>query len=76
MITIHNIKYIFNKNNNKILSIKIFILIICNNVFFCILFFLFYSNFFSFFNVIIDSLNYVLVVYHYSEMTGIEILCS
>lgn len=38
--------------------------------------FWFYSNFFSFFNVLIDSLNYVFVVYYYSKMTGIEILCS
>lgn len=56
------------------MSIKIFILIICNNMFFCILFFCFIPI--SFFNVLIDSLNYVLVVYYYSEMTGIEILCS
>lgn len=58
------------------MSIKIFILIICNNVFFCILFFCFIPISFFFFNVLIDSLNYVLVVYYYSEMTGIEILCS
>lgn len=44
------------------MSIKIFILIICNNVFFCILFFCFIPISFLFFNVLIDSLNYVLVV--------------